>query len=357
MVLRGKVRRMAFLELRNISKSYGKNRVLDKVMLTAEKSEFLVILGASGEGKSTILNIISGVIRPDEGEVVIDGQVVDDSNKTYVPPELRDIGYVFQNYALYPHMSAFDNIAFPLKMRKLPEEEIKKRVREVAEMLRISHVLDHKPSQLSGGQQQRVAVARAIVKQPKLLLMDEPFSNIDPALRASVRWEIKTLVKQVGITTVMATHDQEEAMSLADKILILHKGKIIQTGTPEEIYNRPVNTYVADFVGGMNILPANILIPQIESIAELKSLSVENIGYIGFRAEHTRLDDEGIKGRVIGSEYRGDKWVVLADIGSDKPVKLYLTTKVNVDDTIRFLPSRIYFFDSQGSLVDTKTLA
>ncbi|MGC8836674.1 MAG: ABC transporter ATP-binding protein, partial [Infirmifilum sp.] len=182
---------MGMVELEGVTKSYGKNRVLEGISLSAEKNEFLVVLGASGEGKSTILNIISGVVRPDKGRVVIDGEVVDDSGKTYIPPEKRDIGYVFQNYALYPHMTAFDNIAFPLRMRKLPENEVKKRVLEVAEMLRISHVLDHKPSQLSGGQQQRVAVARAIVKEPKLLLMDEPFSNIDPALRASVRWELK----------------------------------------------------------------------------------------------------------------------------------------------------------------------
>lgn len=345
------------VELRNVSKSYGKNKVLESISFEAEKAEFVVILGASGEGKSTVLNIIAGVTRPNSGEVVIDGEVVDDSGKTFVPPERRDIGYVFQNYALYPHMTAFDNIAFPLRMRKVPEHEVKERVREVAEMLRISHVLDHKPSQLSGGQQQRVAVARAIVKRPKLLLMDEPFSNIDPALRASVRWEIRSLVKSVGITTIMATHDQEEAMSLADKILLLHKGRILQSGTPESIYEKPVNTYVADFIGGMNIL--RIDREKMSRITSLmpKGVDLETATYIGFRPEHCSLKEEGLQGKVIGAEYHGERWVVLVDMGSEKPVKVYLSSKVSIGDPITIFPQKVYLFDQNGNTVDIVELS
>jgi len=335
---------MKRVELENVRKSYGKNNVLEGINLDAEKNEFLVILGASGEGKSTILNIIAGVIRPNSGRVIIDGEVVDDSGKTYVPPEKRDIGYVFQNYALYPHMTAFDNIAFPLRMRKVPESEIKERVREVAEMLRISHVLDHKPAQLSGGQQQRVAVARAIVKQPKLLLMDEPFSNIDPALRANVRWELKTLVKKVGITTIMATHDQEEAMSLADRVALLRKGKIIQYDSPERIYDRPVNAYVAEFIGGMNILPLSPkLATLLESELGIKVQSDEKL--FGFRPEHTVISDEkGLPARVMGGEFRGEKWVYVVDLGADRPAKIYSQTRINADQTIRIIPRKLYFF-------------
>ncbi|MGC9107830.1 MAG: ABC transporter ATP-binding protein [Infirmifilum sp.] len=340
---------MGMVELEGVTKSYGKNRVLEGISLSAEKNEFLVVLGASGEGKSTILNIISGVVRPDKGRVVIDGEVVDDSGKTYIPPEKRDIGYVFQNYALYPHMTAFDNIAFPLRMRKLPENEVKKRVLEVAEMLRISHVLDHKPSQLSGGQQQRVAVARAIVKEPKLLLMDEPFSNIDPALRDSVRWELKVLVKKVGITTIMATHDQEEAMSLADRVALLRKGRFIQYDAPEKIYEHPVNAYVAEFIGGMNVLPLNDRLAGIlQEQLGVKVSTGEKL--FGFRPEHTAISDtRGIPVRVLGGEFRGEKWVYVVDLGLDRPAKIFSQSRIQADTTIRILPRRLYFFGEDES--------
>ena len=342
---------MKMLELVEVSKSYGKNNVLESINLDAEKNEFLVILGASGEGKSTILNIISGVVRPDKGKVIIGGEVVDDANKTYTPPEKRDIGYVFQNYALYPHMTAFDNIAFPLRMRKLPENEIKKRVLEVAEMLRISHVLDHKPAQLSGGQQQRVAVARAIVKEPKLLLMDEPFSNIDPALRASVRWELKALVKKVGITTVMATHDQEEAMSLADRVALLRKGKFIQYDSPERIYERPVNAYVAEFIGGMNVLPIDDRMARIlNERLGIRVASGEKL--FGFRPEHSTItDSRGIPARILGGEFRGEKWVYVVDLGLDKPAKIYSQSRLETQQTVNVLPKRIYIFGQDETTV------
>jgi len=337
---------MAAVELRGVWKSFGKVQVLRGLDLAVGRGEFLVVLGASGEGKSTTLNVVAGVVRPDRGTVLLGGQVVDDGAGTYVPPEKRDVGYVFQNYALYPHMTAFDNIAFPLRMRKLPEDEVKRRVREVAEMLRIAHLLDRKPGQLSGGQQQRVAVARAVVKEPRVLLMDEPFSNLDPAVRAGVRWEIKSLVKRLGITTIMVTHDQEEAMSLADRIAVLRSGKVVQCDTPEELYQRPADAHVAEFVGGMNILPIDGQ-PQMLEALGVRAEGGERL--VGFRPEHVVITEErGIPAKVLASEYRGEKWVYVLDIGAEKPVKIYTATKI-MSHTIRIVPTKLYFFDETGA--------
>ena len=337
---------MAAVELRGVWKSFGKAQVLKGLDLAVGRGEFLVVLGASGEGKSTTLNVVAGVVRPDKGTVLLDGQVVDDGGKVYVPPEKRDVGYVFQNYALYPHMTAFDNIAFPLRMRKLPEDEVRRRVKEVAEMLKIAHVLDRKPAQLSGGQQQRVAVARAVVKEPRVLLMDEPFSNLDPAVRAEVRWEIKSLVKRLGITTIMVTHDQEEAMSLADRIAVLRGGKVVQCDTPEELYQRPANAYVAEFVGGMNILPIDSQ-PRILEALGVRAEGGERL--VGFRPEHVAVVEEGgIPAKVLASEYRGEKWLYVLDIGAGKPVKIYTSTKVS-SHIIRIVPTKLYFFDETGT--------
>ncbi|MEZ0345365.1 MAG: ABC transporter ATP-binding protein [Infirmifilum sp.] len=345
---------MNMVELRGVWKAFGKVSVLESIDVAIPRGEFLVILGASGEGKSTLLNLVSGVLRPDRGEIAINGEVVDNSKDVYVPPEQRDLGYVFQSYALYPHMTAFDNIAFPLRMRRLPEAEVKRKVEEVAEMLRISHVLHHKPAQLSGGQQQRVAVARAIVKEPKLLLMDEPFSNIDPALRLSVRWELRALIKKLGITSIMATHDQEEAMSIADRVAILRKGKIVQLASPQEIYQRPTNSYVAEFVGGMNIIPLKD--EKIQALVrEITGRQVSSNRYIGFRAEHCLISQNGFSGKVLESEYHGDKWVTWIDLGLEKPVKIYLSSRVAAGDSITFLPTTVYLFGEDGSLEDVLT--
>jgi len=345
----------SFVEITDIHKSYGKLVVLEGVNFDVRKGEFIVILGPSGEGKTTLLNIIAGVIRPDKGKVIIDGEIVDDSSNIYIPPERRDVGYVFQNYALYPHMTAFDNIAFPLKMKKLPRDEIEQRVEKIAKLLKIDHVLHHKPSQLSGGQQQRVAVARAIVKEPKLLLMDEPFSNIDPALRASVRLELRLLLKSLGITSIMATHDQEEAMTLADRLLILRRGKPIQIGSPMEVYEKPSDRFVAEFVGGMNILE---LKSEYSSLLREYRVEVEDVSvkFMGFRPESVIISNEGLEAEVLDAEYKGDKWTIIAQIRSGEIIRFYNKDPVNTKSTVYIKPTKIYLFSSEGKTVKILTI-
>jgi len=244
------------VRLENVSKTFrGGVDAVKNLNLEVKDKEFVVLLGPSGCGKTTTLLMIAGVYKPTTGYIYFDDMVVND-----LEPKDRNIGMVFQSYALYPHMTVFENIAFPLRLKKLPKQEIDARVREVAAMLRIDDLLDRKPSQLSGGQQQRVALARAIVKQPQLFLMDEPLSNLDAKIRIEVRAELKRLQRELGITTIYVTHDQAEAMSLADRVAVLNKGELQQYATPEELYNNPANTFVASFIGSP---PANILDAEV----------------------------------------------------------------------------------------------
>lgn len=235
---------MTKVEIKNLTKRYGNVLAVDNVNLKIEDKEFVVLLGPSGSGKTTTLRCIAGLETPDAGEICIDGEIVND-----IPPGKRDIAMVFQSYALYPHMTVYDNIAFPLKLRKYPKSEIEENVKKAADMLRISHLLDRKPRQLSGGEQQRVALARAIVRRPRLFLMDEPLSNLDAKLRVYARAELKKMQKELGITTIYVTHDQVEAMTMADKVAIYNAGKINQFGPPFELYDKPSNMFVAGFIG------------------------------------------------------------------------------------------------------------
>jgi multiple sugar transport system ATP-binding protein len=234
----------AELLLEGVSRHFGRVRALDDLWLRIPSGSFVTLLGPSGCGKSTTLNIVAGLDRADAGTVRLGGRDI-----TRTPPNERRMAMVFQNYALYPHMTAFDNIGFSLKLGRRPRAEIENRVRAVASMLDIEHLLARKPGQLSGGQQQRVALGRALVKQPLVFLLDEPFSNLDAALRARMRTEVKHLHLVLGTTSVFVTHDQEEAMTLSDHIAVMRDGKLVQFGSQEEIYRRPRDTYVATFVG------------------------------------------------------------------------------------------------------------
>ncbi|HZT19509.1 MAG TPA: ABC transporter ATP-binding protein [Dongiaceae bacterium] len=246
---------MATLEIRSLSKRFGSVEVLKGIDLTLEKGGFLVLVGPSGCGKSTLLNTIAGLESVTSGEVRIDGQVVNDLH-----PSRRDIAMVFQSYALYPNMSVAQNMAFSMEMRKVPRAERDKAVAQVARTLQIEHLLDRRPSQLSGGQRQRVAMGRALVREPRIFLFDEPLSNLDAKLRVDMRIEIKRLHQQTGATIVYVTHDQIEAMTLATRIAVLKDGELQQVGTPGEIYNRPDNLFVADFMGSpaMNLIEGRI---------------------------------------------------------------------------------------------------
>jgi multiple sugar transport system ATP-binding protein len=247
---------MASVQLRQVQKSYdGKNKVIHGIDLEIQHGEFVVFVGPSGCGKSTLLRMIAGLESISGGDVVIDGKRVNDE-----PPRNRDIAMVFQDYALYPHKSLYDNMAFGLRLRKTPEDEIKRRVMDAARLLRIDHMLDRKPAALSGGQRQRVAIGRAIVRQPKVFLFDEPLSNLDAQLRNEMRSEIKKLHQRLGATIIYVTHDQVEAMTLADRIAVLSAGHKMQYATPDEIYNRPAAHFVAGFTGSppMNLVPCTL---------------------------------------------------------------------------------------------------
>ena len=242
---------MATVNIQNVTKAFGDNVVLREFNATFRDGEFITLLGPSGCGKTTMLRIIAGFEKPTRGEVYIDGTLVS-GGKTFVPPEKRGIGMVFQSYAVWPHMNVFDNVAYPLTIRHVSKAEIKTSVERVLGIVHLTQYAERFPNQLSGGQQQRVALARALVSEPKLLLLDEPLSNLDAKLRESMRFEIKEIQRKLGITVVYVTHDQTEAMAMSDRIFLINRGDIQQCGTPQEIYNSPVNQFVADFLGNVD---------------------------------------------------------------------------------------------------------
>ena len=246
---------MARVTLHRVRKEYRKLKVIKGIDLTIHDGEFFTFVGPSGCGKSTLLHMIAGLVPVSDGHIIFDEMTVNE-----ISPKDRDVAMVFQSYALYPHMTVFRNIGFPLKMKKMPEEVIGREVRRVAGLLGLEHLLQRKPRELSGGQRQRVALGRAIVRRPKVFLMDEPLSNLDARLRIEMRAEIKRLHQDLGITTVYVTHDQAEALSLSDRIAVINEGKIEQCGTPREVYMKPANTFVAGFIGSppVNFLPGTI---------------------------------------------------------------------------------------------------
>ena len=247
---------MSDLALRNVCKVFSKTTAVRDLTLDIASGELVVLVGPSGCGKSTTLRLIAGLETPTAGEVLIDGKAV-----TRLSPKDRDVAMVFQSYALYPHLSARGNIEFPLRMHKTPKDEIAQRVQETADLLGITQFLNRKPAQLSGGEQQRVALGRAIIRKPRIFLLDEPLSNLDAQRRVSTRAELKALHKRLGITTIHVTHDQEEAMALADRLVVMHEGSIQQVGRPIDIYASPANRFVASFVGTptMNLIDGRLV--------------------------------------------------------------------------------------------------
>ena len=292
---------MVEVELVEVSKRFGRVVAVDRVSLVFEDGRFTVLLGPSGSGKSTILYLVAGIYKPSSGRILFDGRDVSNA-----PPRERNVGLVFQNYALYPHMTVYDNIAFPLRLRGVDERSIDAKVHEVAKLLRIEELLDRYPGQLSGGQQQRVALARALVKEPGVLLLDEPLSNLDALLRLTIRAELKRLQKSLGITAIHVTHDQAEAMSLADKVAVIDQGRLQQVGPPEEVYHRPRNLFVAGFIGSppANMLPGRVEAggdgaavirvagtlyrPPEELAAAAREAGIERV-VVAFRPEHATL--------------------------------------------------------------------
>ncbi len=295
---------MATLELRGIRKSFGAVHVLHGIDLQVAEGEFIVIVGASGCGKSTLLRIVAGLETATEGSVLIGGADV-----TRLEPKDRDIAMVFQNYALYPHMSVFDNMAYGLRIRGLPRAEIEGRVRRTAEMLGLGELLRRKPRELSGGQRQRVAMGRAIVREPKLFLFDEPLSNLDAKLRVQMRAEIKRLQRRLGVTSLYVTHDQVEAMTLGDRLVVMNGGRAEQVATPMEVWREPANIYVAGFIGApaMNFLHGRLCSEgdavdlragcAIALAAPPAGVSDAEVT-VGIRPEHVRISSHGAAGAI-----------------------------------------------------------
>lgn len=291
--------------LKQISKKFGKVSAIDRLTLQLEDGQLIGLLGPSGCGKSTTLFMLAGLEEPTEGNIFFGEEEV-----TKLPPEKRGIGLVFQNYALYPHMTVLDNIMFPLRNLKVNKTEAKQKAEEMAELVQIRELLKRKPKELSGGQQQRVAIARALVKKPKLLLLDEPLSNLDARLRIETREEIRRIQKEVGITTVFVTHDQEEAMSISDKIAVMEKGILKQYDTPQNIYKKPANRFVAKFLGtpeinlvegkvsGGNLMCGSIILKKVPDMADGNVI-------LGIRPEAFRISTEGFKVTVFQAEMNG----------------------------------------------------
>jgi len=247
---------MAFIEIQNLFKRFKNVVAINHIQLEVKKGEMLTLLGPSGCGKTTTLRCIAGLEKPEEGDIIIDGKAM--LSQGFVQPSKRGIGMVFQNYAVWPHMKVFNNIVYGLRLQKISRQQIRDRAYKVLELVGLGGLEDRYPAQLSGGQQQRVALARALVRNPKVLLLDEPLSNLDAKLREKMRFEIKSLVRRMGITSVYVTHDQAEAMVISDRIAVMESGNVVQVGTAQEIYIKPANRFVADFIGTMNFIPAKV---------------------------------------------------------------------------------------------------
>jgi sn-glycerol 3-phosphate transport system ATP-binding protein len=305
---------VAQVRLSNVSKSWGADPAVQGVSFTAEAGNLVVLLGPSGCGKSTTLRLIAGLETPDAGSIEIAGRDV-----TREPPSRRGVAMVFQSYALFPHLSVAENILFGLKVRRVPRTERTARLKRAAEILGLERLLDRKPSQLSGGQQQRVALGRAIVAQTPVCLMDEPLSNLDAQLRGEMRREIRSLQRRLGITMLYVTHDQIEAMTMADRVILMRAGRIEQNDSPAALYERPQTIFTARFVGApaMNILPAAVLSGHPEFAAAVPSGRDLASLAIGVRPESLRVVNNGLQARVIAAEYLGADTQLETEIGSD----------------------------------------
>ena len=347
---------MGALSIRKVFKEYGRgataNRVIHGVDAEIADGEFIVIVGPSGCGKSTLLRMVAGLEEISGGEIAIGGRVVND-----VEPSERDIAMVFQNYALYPHMSVYDNMAYGLKIAKRPKDEIDARVKKAAGILELGSLLDRKPRQLSGGQRQRVAMGRAIVREPQIFLFDEPLSNLDAKLRAQTRIEIRKLHAELGVTSLFVTHDQVEAMTLAQRMIVMNKGVVEQIGTPEAVYATPATTFVAGFIGSppMNLVEgsaegARFELPGGAVIALPAAAPREGAMVLGVRPEHLRLEPGGWPMRVELVELLGAERLIHGQIGATP-----LTVRIDGDATppvsgqtvgLATVPEHLHWFDA-----------
>jgi multiple sugar transport system ATP-binding protein len=358
---------MAGISLQDVGKTFGKTEAVSNVAFDIHDGEFAVFVGPSGCGKSTLLRLIAGLEDVSSGSIAFDGRDV-----TPLPPAERGVAMVFQSYALYPHMNVYDNMAFGLKLAKTGKQNMDERVRETARILQIEHLLERKPRELSGGQRQRVAIGRAIVRQPRVFLFDEPLSNLDAALRVQMRIELKRLHRKLGTTMIYVTHDQVEAMTLADRIVVLNEGKVEQVGAPLELYHHPRNLFVAGFIGSpkMNFLAATVTAcdadlvtldlgsgrPVIAAVAETTALHPGAKVTLGLRPEHltdTSLGDGQLEGEVIALEHLGSETYVHLACGNDEPltIKSAADTAIEMGQRVSVAvpPHACYLFDETGT--------
>ena len=349
---------MAFLKFEDIDKSFGKNNVISKFNLEVEKGKFLVLLGPSGCGKSTLLRMIAGLEKIDNGKILLENNLLND-----LLPSKRQIAMVFQSYALYPHMSVFENISFGLKSEKISKNQIKDKVIEASKILKIEELLDRRPKELSGGQRQRVAIGRAITRNPKLFLFDEPLSNLDAALRSEMRVEISKLHKKLKSNIVYVTHDQIEAMTLADKIVIMNNGKIEQSGAPDDIYSNPNNIFVAEFIGNPKM---NIFKVESEDIINKKTFKLfnneikfENMNFknglfVGIRPEDISLENKSefeVRISVDLIENLGSEKIIYSHL-NNKEIRIKSTKNIKDKDITIYLPkNKLYFFDKNKNRI------
>ncbi len=349
--------RLGEVALRGIGKRFGQFQALDGIDLVIRPGEFFSLLGPSGSGKTTTLRIIAGLEMPDSGAVYVDGRDV-----THVSPGDRDAAMVFQSYALYPHMSVRGNIAFPLRMVNTTRAEIDRQVQQAAERVGIGHLLDRRPGQLSGGQQQRCALARAIVRSPRLFLLDEPLSNLDARLRMQTRTELKQLQRALDVTAIYVTHDQEEAMSLSDRMAIFMDGRIVQTGTPEEVFGRPATASIAGFLGSppMNLLEAKLLPDAIEVAGQLLPLpsglpAGQQVVTLGVRPGDIAFGATGLPATVELSELLGDSVIVDLRLGGVAiKARSYQVRRFAEGEAVHLQidPAKLHFFSPTGQRLD-----
>jgi len=338
------------VRLEGLSKRFGKVEAVKKLDLTIDAGELVAFLGPSGCGKTTTLLMIAGIYRPTTGAVYFGDRRVDPLH-----PKDRDVGMVFQSYALYPHLNLFENIAFPLRLKRVPDAEVRERVQKTADLLGIGHILDRKPAQVSGGQQQRAALARALVKEPQVLLLDEPLSNLDAQIRLSARAEIRRLQRDLGVTAILVTHDQAEALAMADRVAVFSMGELQQYATPEVLYHRPKNTFVAGFVGSppMNLIEGEFTGDGFRA-GELR-IPIPNAptgkGWLGVRPEHLDLGETGHPARVLVVEPLGREVLVVVAAG-DVRLQLLLPEgeKPALDSEVRlvFPAQALHFFNAEG---------
>ena len=329
---------MASVTITGVTKSFGDVQVLQEFNQKFEDGEFITLLGPSGCGKTTMLRLIAGFEKPTSGEIYIGDRPVSGKDN-FVSPEKREIGMVFQSYAVWPHMNVYDNIAYPLKIKKTDKKEIEERVNQALKTVHLEQYKDRFPSELSGGQQQRVALGRALVAHPEILLLDEPLSNLDAKLREEMRYEIKEITKKLKITVIYVTHDQIEAMTMSDRIVLINKGEVQQVGTPQEIYSRPENVFVANFVGKVDFMKGkvengNILLNNSNGQTLPNTSSHTKDVIVAIRPENVMLAEDGeLTGKVFSKFYLGDCNDLRVEVGSGNILRV--TARASTYDTLK----------------------